>query len=174
MALVRILTALLLVATLAGCQSAADEIVEQAAERAAKAESGDDVDVEIDDDGGTINVNGEDGTNIDIGGGELPDGFPDEFPLPEGEVTAAMRSGDDDTSYSVLVATGFADVAEAAAALESDLEANDWTITETVSTDGADVGQDSVAYTIEGHGFTGQVGIVPGGDGPLVQIVLES
>lgn len=81
--------------TLAGCgagekaaQEAGDKLVEKALES-----EGEDVDVDSSD--GNVKVETEDGTATYGDNVDLPDGFPDDVPLPQGEysIVSAITSG---------------------------------------------------------------------------------
>ncbi len=80
--------------------NASEEDIENAVEDAiedAASDSGDDQDVNIDLDAdggsGEISFEGDDGQSVSLGGGELPDGFPDDFPLPD-DFEQTIASGD--------------------------------------------------------------------------------
>ena len=69
--------------------------IEKGVEKGVEAASGGEID--IDKDSGTISISGEDG-ELSIGGGAgLPDGFPDEVPLIDGEIGGGMRVSEGDT-----------------------------------------------------------------------------
>lgn len=86
--------------TVAGCSAAEDKIGEEIGEGIAGAVVGGDVEVE----GDSVTISGEDGdVAIEGGGAELPDGFPDDFPMHD-EVpvdSASSISGTDGTTYYV-------------------------------------------------------------------------
>lgn len=69
-----------------------------------------DVQFDVNEDGGEVNIEGEDGDgSFSIGGGEVPEDFPDDIPLPDDfEVTSSSSFGDGDTGTSVGV-TGTTD-----------------------------------------------------------------
>ncbi len=90
---------LMVVALVAACGNVAGNVAENAAERAIErgleAEGGGNVDVDMDDDGGTINIQTDDGnTNINFGGGELPEELT--IPVPDGYtvLSSTATSGD--------------------------------------------------------------------------------
>ncbi len=93
-------TGLVMVALLgvSGCGMAAEELTEQAVEAAAS----DDVEVELDADSGSARIEGEDGS-MTVGETELPDGFPDDLPLPD-DYTVQV-SFEDNTTTTVNLAT---------------------------------------------------------------------
>jgi len=96
------LVALLAVAALTGCSFAA----EQASEAILEGATG--TDVEIDDDGGSVSIETEDGS-VDISGGEsaeVPEGFPSDMPLYEGTLLmASTMDTEDGTVYSLGIET---------------------------------------------------------------------
>jgi predicted small secreted protein len=99
----RLLLGLLVAAlalTVAGCSAVEDEIGEEIGEGIAGAVVGGDVEVE----GDSVTISGEDGdVAIEGGGAELPDGFPDDFPMhDEAPVDSASSIRDTDgTTYYV-------------------------------------------------------------------------
>lgn len=99
----RLLLGLLVAAlalTVAGCSAVEDEIGEEVGEGIAGAVVGGDVEVE----GDSVTISGEDGdVAIEGGGAELPDGFPDDFPMhDEAPVDSASSISDTDgTTYYV-------------------------------------------------------------------------
>ena len=98
-AAVMILAASMMIA--AGCGASASEKI---AEKIAKDATGS-KDVDIDSKGGTVKIKGKDGEELEISGseGKLPDGWPDEVPLPDSaKITSGgkMATGEG-ASYSV-------------------------------------------------------------------------
>lgn len=78
-----------LVLALTGCQQAAEQAAEQAVEQAIEDGGSGVSDVEIDDNG--ITVEGEDGSFSAGQGDELPEGWPSEVALPDGAtITSSM------------------------------------------------------------------------------------
>jgi len=75
---------------LTGCGQAAEQAAEEAAEQAIEAQGGGDV--EIDADGESFSVEGEDGSEFSVGSDELPDDFPAEVPIPEGGTVESSSS----------------------------------------------------------------------------------
>lgn len=86
-----------LVAAAAGCsaEKLADRASEKAAEKIIESAGGEDVDIDIDDDSGEATFRSADGSMFSVGGGELPDGWPDEVPLPDGFTLEGSFSGSD-------------------------------------------------------------------------------
>lgn len=72
---------------LTGC---ADKVATSITERAVEA-GGENVDVDIDSDGGEVTVRGE-GGEVFSTGRELPDDFPDDVPLVDGEVISGVST----------------------------------------------------------------------------------
>lgn len=72
-----------------------DRAVEKGVEKGIESATGTEID--IDEDGGTISISSEDGEATFGGGAELPDGFPDEIPLIDGEIAGGMRISEGDT-----------------------------------------------------------------------------
>ncbi len=92
---------------LAGCSAVQDKIGEEIGEEIAGAVVGGDVEV----DGDSVTISGEDGdVTIEGGGAELPEGFPDDFPMhDEAPVDSASSiSGADGTTYYVNITSDLA------------------------------------------------------------------
>lgn len=101
----------LLVAALAlavtGCSAVQDRIGEEIGEEIASGVVGGEVEV----DGDSVTVSGEDGdVTIEGGGADLPDGFPDDFPMhDEAPVDSASSiSGAEGTTYYVNITSDLA------------------------------------------------------------------
>ncbi|MDH3248721.1 MAG: hypothetical protein OEQ47_07155 [Acidimicrobiia bacterium] len=99
-----LITWLALGLVLGGCGSAAEEIVE----RAAEANGGGDVEIELDDEGGEFVIESDGGTQtVNIGDGDLPEGLI--TPIPDGyEVVAssALEQADGRFVTAILVYPG--------------------------------------------------------------------
>ncbi|WP_300639087.1 hypothetical protein [Nocardioides sp.] len=114
---------LLLLGTAAcGADDVADQAAESAVERAIEdAASSEGVDVDIDSGDGSVSIESSDGT-FTSGMGALPQGFPEDIPVLEGEILqGASSDGNGTTGWFVSVAVDqSADeaLADAAAALE--------------------------------------------------------
>ena len=105
---------------LVGCGDSEEEQAEQAAE----AVLGEDADVDIDGDSVTF----DDGDTSITSGSGLPDGFPEDLPVLEGEILSGMASDDGSTkNYSVIVSAS-GDPASAAAEVKGLLEDAGWTL----------------------------------------------
>ncbi len=86
---------------LGACGNVSEALLEQAVEQAAEQAAGGDIEFNVDDDG--ITVSGEDG-EIQIGTGQLPDGF--EFDFVDGyEVVSGWRQEQDDSTYFYVQVT---------------------------------------------------------------------
>ena len=93
------------VLVLGACGNVQDALLEQAVEGVVGQAAGEDIEFNIDDDG--LTVTGEDG-EIQIGTGELPEGF--DFDFPEGyEVVSGWRQDQDDSTYYYVQVTYPAD-----------------------------------------------------------------
>lgn len=71
--------------TLSGCVNPVDAVVDRVLEGQG---------VDIDQNGGTVTIEGQDGEKLVVGGTEVPDDFPSELPLPDGKPQAAVSSSD--------------------------------------------------------------------------------
>ena len=110
----RIRTSLLVAAvalSLAACDSAVEQLTEEAAERAAEAAGSGDTEIDIDEEGG-LSVETDEGS-LQIGaGGDVPEDFPDEIPLPADYtvLNSASFSGEDGQSFQVSMESEGLDV----------------------------------------------------------------
>lgn len=113
---------LLLGTTACGADQLADRAAESAVERAAEAAASEGVDVDIDTDGGGVTVETSEGT-FTSGMGSLPQGFPEEIPVAEGEIfSGASSTMEGQQGWVVSVSVDQAPdeaIAEAGAALEA-------------------------------------------------------
>ncbi len=91
-------------------------------------------------------------TQIDIGGGSLPEGFPDSFPLPDGATPVNSVGGTD--GYFVWFSSDQS-VDELRSFFQENLPSSGWTISNTMETTTAE-GTFTI-YTISGNGFSGGV-----------------
>ena len=108
-------TALLL---LAGCGSAVENVAENAVERAIENEVGGDANVDVDED--SVTIESEEGS-ITAGSGSVPDDFPSDVRLVDGEVTYSQRlETADGRGWSVQVSVD-GDAASVADQVRSDL-----------------------------------------------------
>lgn len=102
-------SALLAATLLTGCSSiadkATDKVVEKGIEKGAEAAGGSDVDIDTDGDG-KLKIESDEGSMEFSGGGELPEGFPEEVPLPEGfEIASSMSLGTKGSEMFTLLMT---------------------------------------------------------------------
>lgn len=133
---------------------------EEQAEKAAEAVLGEDADVDIDGDSVTF----DDGdTSITTGSG-LPDGFPDDLPVVEGEVVSGMASQDGASQNFSVVVLSPADVAAAVDELRGLLEDAGWSVESENEMEGLS------ALTFSKDGTEVGVTVLPaeGGDGSQV------
>ena len=109
-------------------ERATEAVAERAVEAAAGAAAGEGVDVDLDTDGGSLQVTGEDGQSFSVGGAELPEDWPGDVPLPaEAEVVSASQfaDGQGGTASTVqLVLPG--DARQGYDALRDDVLAQGW------------------------------------------------
>lgn len=108
---------------------AGEELGEQLAEQALEDAGTSGVDVDVD--GEDVTIESDEGT-IKVGSGDLPDGFPDDLSLVDGEIVSSV---DTPQGSAVTVAVDDADAAfdEAVA----DLEANGWERVQLTETEGS-------------------------------------
>jgi hypothetical protein len=115
---------------LAGPSCSSEAVGERLAEEAARAAGAGDLDIDVDSDGGSVSVEGEEGS-MKIGG-SLPASFPDDLPLPDGyEIVASSEiSGEDgDRAQVSLQTSGTAD--SVAEELEDAVVEAGWEVGET-------------------------------------------
>lgn len=131
-----------------------EEILEKAIEEGAAAD-GDDVEVDLD--GEAFRVENDEGS-FSVGGGEVPESFPEGVPLPPGEytVTSSMEvSGEDGYVRLVTATTGTID--ELAAVMEQGLTDGGFTIEGTQK---QNIGESSsVILTATGEGKSVMVNV---------------
>jgi hypothetical protein len=121
--------------TLTGCGNAVEGLAEGAVEKALENEIGPSADVQIDDDSFTVDT--EEGS-ITAGAGSVPDDFPADVPLPEGEVSFAQRlESAEGLGWSVVVTTS-GDPTAVAEQVGTDLESSGFTVENASQFGGAD------------------------------------
>jgi len=131
---------------------AGDEIGEELAEQAIEDSGGEDVDVDID--GDEVTIEGEDGT-VKVGTGDVPDGFPGELTIVDGDVVSSV-----DTPDGAMVTVAVDDAVDAFDEAVADLEANGWTreqLTEAGETRMGVFSKDEQQVMVMADGTTGQV-----------------
>ena len=114
---------------LAGCGNVAEEVAERVAEEAIEAETG--VEVDIEDDGSSITITGEDGEEITIEGGDsasVPDAYPDDFPLYDGDIVGSSSIGTGEGSMVTVTVETDDDLDDIKAFLEDGFADDGWTI----------------------------------------------
>lgn len=115
------------VLALTGCGNAVEGLAEGAVERALENELGESADVEIGEDSYTVDT--EEGSTT-IGAGSVPEDFPSDIPLVEGEVSFSQRLDTaDGMAWTVLITTP-ADPATVTEEIRSDLESNGFSVDE--------------------------------------------
>lgn len=105
--------ALMAIASVTSCSS--DKAAENRAEDAIEDASGGDADVDID--GEKVEITTSEGT-VTMGKGELPDGFPDDIPVIDGEIMMSMGAADQGYQVTMEVDDPQAAFDEASAELE--------------------------------------------------------
>lgn len=158
----RVLAVGALVAALSGCGFVGDRVGERVAE-----ELGDravDGEVDFDRDSGEIRIENSEGS-FTIGGGDLPDAFPDEMPVPDGGEIVSTQSGSNDqgeqVSVQVHVTEGSFD--ELVAFFDDELASAGWEVGARNETS-MGTGMRGVTFEVSGHGWEGGVQISQLGD----------
>lgn len=145
-----------------GCSAIAEKAGEKIAEKGIEAGGGGDAEINFDDDGdGSISMESSEGS-FSMGGGEIPDGFPEEVPLPDGfEVESAMAIGSDEVEQIftlTMTGEGQSDEADALAEdLQSRAEDAGFTITSTMVTDSG--GGKTRNFGFENEDWTGGMSV---------------
>lgn len=128
----------------------------------------DDVDVDADDD--SVRIEDDQG-EFSVGTAELPEGFPEEFPVPEGATLEVGSSVEGGTGFSA----GWdwdGTASEAADFYRDALPTAGYEI--TASQENTVKDRDIAHFAIEGNGFTGTVTAAPSPDGDvLISVVLR-
>jgi len=127
------------------CGSIAERVTEGVLERAA----GGDVDINFDEDGGSITVETTEGTARFGAGGNLPESFPGDVPLPSAEYQVAQsfeQSSGEGVAVQVSLGVKAAanDIAEE---LEDGFTANGWENDSTSRSSGEGFTQITMAFT---------------------------
>jgi hypothetical protein len=126
---------------LPGCGKAAEVTVEKMAEKAIEAETGGDAQVDIKSDDGTFTMTAGDGENtVNVQAGEsvsLPDDLPGDIPLPSGVTWNMVQNTTGPQGNLVLQGTLATPMADVAAALKTEAEAQGWESVQNISQVGA-------------------------------------
>ncbi|SEB74560.1 hypothetical protein SAMN04489844_0972 [Nocardioides exalbidus] len=133
-------------------EKAGEKLGEKLAEQAMEDSGGGDVDVDVD--GEDVTIESEEGT-IAVGSGEVPDSFPSELSIPDGEVVSSV-----DTPQGSLVTLDVEDPAGAFDEAVADLEANGWTrvmVTEAEGTKMAQYSKGDASATVLSDDASGQL-----------------
>ncbi|HEY7477139.1 MAG TPA: hypothetical protein VIB62_02785 [Actinomycetota bacterium] len=99
--------------------------------------------------------------SLDVVVGELPDGFPTSFPLPEGSEPSGSASIG--AGYVVWFSSQDVPIDDLPSFFNEELPAEGWTIVSEV--DVSQGGVDYHAFEIEGHGYTGGIYLGEGAPG---------
>lgn len=149
--------------------SLAEQAVEEGAER-----SGTDVDVDIDEESGEFSVRGEDGEgSFSVGGsGELPESFPDGFPLPDDvRIGSSFSSEQEGRSGFSVTAEASGSYDEIVSFYEEALPSSGYEIESTNTASGG--GTDSTTLGIAGDEHQGAVTVTASEEATVISIVLE-
>lgn len=153
------------------CDAVADSVAENVAEGIAEQAAGGDVDIDVDEDGGNVRIESSEGT-LDIGGGELPEGFPADLPLPDGhEVQSSMSQGNADAATLFVTVTAPGTFDDVVAALESGLADGGWTVDDTTNMSADEFS--STTLTVSRDDWTGNVGVTHTDGETIVTYTLE-
>ncbi len=121
-------------AGVSGCGSVSETLTEKAVEGAAEAAGEGDVQFDVDDEG--VTIESEDGSITTKSDGSLPEGFPSDIPLPEGEIQfSQVLDTPEGTSWSVQIAST-ATVDAVTEQMRSGLEPAGYSITSETTTSG--------------------------------------
>ena len=154
---------------LVGCQSVSEKIGEEIGEEIAGGVVGGDVEV----DGDSVTVETDDGAvTVENGeAGELPDGFPDDFPIYDGATvdSASSIAADGDTTFYVNLVSKDA-VGDVYDWYKEEFGSSGWEIKSDVMMSGD--GQDSAMLSVEKGSMTGTLSVVVGSGGADIGIIL--
>lgn len=140
--------ALLLVTGASGCGKAADKFSEKAAEKATEKaiESGSDGKADVDLNDGEMNIETDDGSFSMGAGGEIPDSWPEDVPMPpDAEVVSVMEMGSDDSEATINLSVTTDMPSDDVVAFYKD-GLDGWTQAGTFSSNSEDGGMTSVQY----------------------------
>jgi hypothetical protein len=114
------LALLALVLATAGCGNAVEGLAQDTVERAIENELGSEADVQVDGDSFTVDTG--DGS-VTAGSGTVPDGFPADVPLVDGDITFAQTATTDGKRGWTVQVNAAGDPADVAAQVADDLTA---------------------------------------------------
>lgn len=157
----RLAVALLALAPLVAVScGGSDKVAERIAEEAIERETGGSVD--IDTDGGSVSVETDDGS-FSMGQGSVPDGWPDDIPLPDGlEVLAGSEITQDDGVYVTITGNVDATAAELGEFYKEEL--SDWKVVGEATNTMNGVESVMLQMELDLRGFT--MNVSSGGDEP--------
>lgn len=151
------------VLTLAGCGNAVEGLAEGAVERAIENELGESADVSINEDSFTVDT--AEGS-ITAGAGSVPEDFPSDVPIVDGEVSFAQRLDSADGLGWSLVITTSSDPASTVEQVRTALESNGFTVE-----DASQFAQDEGAGgTVLGEKGSLTAFVLVSGDGSSTQV----
>ena len=151
--------------------SASENLAEQLAENAV----GGDVDIDVDEDGGSMHVESSEGSMDLSFGDELPDGFPSNLTVVDGQILSGTRveqAEEGTILYSVMIQVDRTDVDALVAEVRQSVTDAGFEITfEQEST----IGEQRIVMTqFEGDGFMGSANVLETEDGEVtVQYVIS-
>jgi len=130
-----------------GAACSSEDLADRVAEGIAERATDEDVDFDIDSESGEVNVSTPDG-DFTLGSDELPEGFPDEVPLPEGlTVITSMRLGEGDTTAFTVVGQVDRPAASVADEMTGAFDADGWEETMLTTSSFGDTDSTTAAYT---------------------------
>jgi hypothetical protein len=166
------LTGALALAGCGGSGSVADKAAEEIIEQQAR-QDGQEVDVELNSDGGTFTVKAkEDGTQINFGeqGATLPEGWPADVPVAEGIKISMSQSSTSDGQFIVTGSVG-KPVADLVDFYKQALVENGWAEEEVTSMNMQGMNMSNLRYTKDSR--TATANIVQQGDTTQLTLVVE-
>lgn len=142
---------------LTGCGQAAENIAERTLEEAAEAGGATgDVDVDIDTDGGEVSIDTDDGS-VTVGGDGLPQTWPDDVPVTDGEIVAATSTTSGAEIISTVTVVTEEGVADVATTVKSDITEAGFSVVEENEATAGDGGTWQVVATRGSAGLQVQV-----------------
>jgi hypothetical protein len=150
---------------LAGCGAASEKLAEEATERAIESQGGGNVEIDTDGDGsinietdeGTYSADGEGNFNLETGdgsfsagSGSMPDGWPDDVPLPD-DFEVITGSTMDNSEGTVLSATGTSSTPAADVVDDMKAALDDWTVSGESNSNSNGVATASAQFETDGR-----------------------